>query len=132
LIKGDGSELNNNSLVLLLTYQEVKVLFTGDLEDAAVLDLLSRYPELKADLLQIPHHGGYLPSMDRLLETVQPDLAIIQVGINSFGHPHPQMLEALEKAGVLIYRTDLQGAIVYKTDGQEFEITVTGSPAVAR
>ena len=132
LVRGDGSELNNNSLVLLLHYKEVKVLFTGDIEDAAVIDLLSRYPDLKADFLQVPHHGGKLPSIGKLLEIVQPDLAVIQVGVNSFGHPNPQMLEALQEAGVLIYRTDLHGAVVCRTDGWEFEVSATGSPALAR
>ena len=125
LIRGGGSELNNNSLVLLLHYKDVKVLFTGDIEDAAVLDLLSRYPELKADLLQIPHHGGYLPSIDKLLETVQPDLAVIQVGINSFGHPHPFVTGALEERGITTYRSDHDGAVFFRTNGLEFEVNTT-------
>jgi competence protein ComEC len=132
LIRGDGSELNNNSLVLLLQYKEVEVLLTGDIENTAVLDLLNRYPDLNVDLLQIPHHGGYLPSIAKLLETAQPDLAVIQVGVNSFGHPHPHLLEALEEAGVPFYRTDFHGAIICRTNGRELEVTVTGSPAVVR
>lgn len=122
----NGSDLNNNSLVLLLSYGEIKVIFTGDIEDSAVLDLLSRHPNLDANLLQVPHHGGFLPSVAQLLETVQPDLAVIQVGANSFGHPHPKMLDVLEQAGVIIYRTDLHGAVICRTDGREFDIAVTG------
>jgi len=123
-----GSDLNNNSLVLLLSYGDIKVIFTGDIEDSAVLDLLSRHPNLDANLLQVPHHGGFLPSAAQLLETVQPDLAVIQVGANSFGHPHPQMLDVLEQAGVIIYRTDLHGAVICRTDGREFDIAVTRLP----
>ncbi len=132
LIRGDGSELNNNSLVVLLQYKEVRVLFTGDIENAAVLDLLSRYPDLSATLLQVPHHGGLLPTATALLEAVQPDLAVIQVGVNSFGHPHPQLLDALEQSEILIYRTDLHGAVVCRTDGREFDVAVIGLPAPAR
>jgi competence protein ComEC len=123
-----GSDLNNNSLVLLLSYGEIKVIFTGDIEDSAVLDLLSRHPNLNANLLQVPHHGGFLPSAAQLLEAVQPDLAVIQVGANSFGHPNPQMLEVLEQAEVIFYRTDLHGAVVCRTDGREFDVAVTGLP----
>jgi competence protein ComEC len=128
LIRSSGSDLNNNSLVLLLSYGEIKVMFTGDIEDSAVIELLSRNSNLEANLLQVPHHGGFLPSAVKLLEAVQPDLAVIQVGTNSFGHPHPQILDALEQAGTMIYRTDLHGAVVCRTDGREFDIAVTGLP----
>jgi competence protein ComEC len=53
---------------------------------------------------------------------------VIQVGANSFGHPHPQMLDVLEQAGVIIYRTDLHGAVICRTDGREFDIAVTRLP----
>ena len=132
LIRGSGSDLNNNSLVLLLSYGEFRVIFTGDIEDSAVLDLLKRNNDLRANLLHIPHHGGFLPSASKLLESVNPDLAVIQVGANSFGHPHPQMIDQLEAAGVLIYRTDLHGAVICKTDGREFDVTVTGLPAAVK
>jgi competence protein ComEC len=128
LIRSSGSDLNNNSLVLLLSYEEIKVMFTGDIEESAVVNLLSLKSNLEANLLQVPHHGGFLPSAVELLEAVQPDGVVIQVGTNSFGHPHPQILDALEQAGTLIYRTDLHGAVVYRTDGRESNVTVTGLP----
>ncbi len=122
LTAGDGCDLNNNSLVLLMQYKEAKVLFTGDIEDAAVLDLLNRYPELKVDLLQVPHHGGYLLSISNLLDHVQPNLAVIQVGENSFGHPHRHVTDALTDRGIITYRSDHDGAVVVRTNGPEIEV----------
>ena len=128
LFSGSGSDLNNNSLVILLQFEAIEVLLTGDIEDQAVIDLLSRYPDLQADLLQIPHHGGNQPSLHHMLAVTSPQYAVIQVGTNSFGHPHPSVIETLEAAGVQIYRNDWHGAITFQTYGEEFEIFPTITP----
>ena len=117
LFRGTSSDLNNNSIVLLLTYKNVKMLFTGDIEDPAFNELLRTDYDLSANLLLVPHHGGYLEAMPELLDCVRPDLAVIQVGPNSFGHPHPFILQALDKRGIAVYRNDLHGAVTVETDG---------------
>ncbi len=122
LFRGTGSDLNNNSLVFRLCFGEISLLFTGDIEDPAVEKLLSQEVDLKADLLVVPHHGGYLENMPRLLERVQPQAAVIQVGANQFGHPHPFILDSITGAGVELFRTDLQGAVIIETDGLEMRI----------
>lgn len=59
----------------------------------------------------IPPQGG--------LERVRPELAVISAGKgNSYGHPAPETLERLDGVGALIYRTDLQGTVVVRADGQ--------------
>ena len=130
LFKGTKSDLNNNSIVFMLHYREVRFLFTGDIEDPAVEKLLRQQADLKANLLLIPHHGGYLAAMPVFLEAVQPSLAVIQVGRNSFGHPHVSVISSLEQAGVEIYRTDHHGAVIVETDGVEFEVATTGQPVL--
>ncbi len=125
LYRGTSSDLNNNSVVFILRYGEVKMLFTGDIEDTAVKDMLKNNSNLRSDLLLIPHHGGYLETMPALLEAVKPDAAVIQVGNNSFGHPHPYTLAALEKFGTAVYRNDRHGAIIVETDGKVFNIYLT-------
>lgn len=117
LIRGSGSELNDNSIVIMLQYGTVRMLFTGDIEDAAVSDLFKRRVNLKADLLQVPHHGGYLEAMPQFLDAVRPAVAVIQVGANPFGHPHPSVVEAIEQAGIAMYRNDDHGAVIVETDG---------------
>lgn len=125
LFSGTNSDLNNNSIVFMLHFDQVRLLFTGDIEDAAVNDLLRQDLDLGADLLLVPHHGGYLAAMPAFLDSVGPSLAVIQVGNNSFGHPHPFVVDAIEIAGVELYRNDEHGAIIFKTDGREISITTT-------
>ncbi len=122
LLRGAGSTLNNNSLVIRLTYGSVRFLFTGDIEQEAVRDLLRRNEDLQAEILQIPHHGGYLANLPDFLIAIKHQVAVIPVGINPFGHPHPFILTSLEEAGVTVYRTDLHGAVIVQTNGTEFKI----------
>lgn len=130
LYRGTSSDLNNNSIVLMLHHRDYKMLFTGDIEDAAVNGLLQSDRALKADLLQVPHHGGYIESMPRFLEAVKPELAIIQVGYNSFGHPHPDIIESLNRAGVQLFRNDRNGAITIKVKGDRVTVDCMDNPPV--
>ncbi len=117
LFSGTGSDINNNSLVKRLSFRESGVLFTGDIEEAAVASLLEKGLLGPVQVLKVPHHGGYLPNMAWMLEAVNPEAAVISVGNNSFGHPHPHTLETLAERGVRVYRTDLHGAVSMRTDG---------------
>ncbi len=131
LLRGTDSDLNNNSIVFKLTYSEIRILFTGDIEDAAVSDLFKREQDLRADVLQVPHHGGYMSQMPVFLDKVQPCVAVIQVGANPFGHPHPFIIESLEEAEVQIFRNDHHGAVKIKTDGIELDVYITEKPLPA-
>jgi len=125
LLRGTNSDINNNSVVFILYHGEIGILFAGDIEDAAVDELLRHGVDLKADLLLVPHHGGYMKAMPVFLEAVQPSVAVIQVGRNSFGHPHPFVISSLEEAGVKIYRNDQHGAVIVETEGSNLIVTVT-------
>lgn len=129
LIKGSRSELNDNSIVIMLTYNQFRVLFTGDIEEAAARSLIAGGADLKADLLLVPHHGGYMASMPEFLASVCPAAAVIQVGTNPFGHPHPYIVAALNDAGVHLFRNDYHGAVIVKSDGFHFDITTTENNA---
>jgi competence protein ComEC len=122
LFRGTNSDANNNSLVLLLRYKEVSILFTGDIEARAVDYLLKDEKKLVANVLKIPHHGGYLSNLPQFLDQVSPDAAVITVGSNSFGHPHPASLSVLQERNVEVYRTDFHGAVMMKTDGFTWEV----------
>lgn len=133
LFQGTGSDLNNNSLVFIVHYGDTKMLFTGDIEDAAAERLIRDQINLQADLLLIPHHGGFMAAMPAFIDKVQPSIAVIQVGPNSFGHPSPFVINTLEDAGINIFRNDLHGAIIIETDGTEMWITtMIKQPAAAR
>lgn len=130
LLTGTGSDLNNNSLVFKMHYKAVSMLFTGDIEEEGVNLLFRNNQCLEADFLLIPHHGGYMESMPLFLEAVDPLAAVIQVGVNSFGHPHPYVIRALEDRGIPVYRNDQHGAVIVETDGTELIITTMEQPLI--
>ncbi|MDW7728404.1 MAG: DNA internalization-related competence protein ComEC/Rec2 [Bacillota bacterium] len=125
LIRGTGSDLNNNSLVIMLIYKDIRMLFTGDIQDAAVRHLIGSKVNIKANLLLVPHHGGYFESAPEFIEEVKPEFAVIQVGLNLFGHPHLYVLDALDKSDVTVLRNDHHGAVVVETDGSRLEVLIT-------
>jgi competence protein ComEC len=122
LFNGTNSDSNNNSLVLHLRYKEISFLFTGDIETRAVDNLLKGEKILPVQILKVPHHGGYLSNLPQFLDSTAPRVAVITVGANSFGHPHPATLSALEDGGVEIYRTDFHGAVILKSNGYSWKI----------
>jgi competence protein ComEC len=74
--------------------------------------------------LKIGHHGSKNSTMPDFLAAVQPRIGIISSGEgNPYGHPSPELLERLEKAGVRIYRTDSDGAVHVLTDGTGLKIS---------
>jgi len=79
--------------------------------------------ELDSTVLKIGHHGSNSSSTLEFLTLVDPEIAIIQVGEgNRYGHPHKEVLERLRERDIEIYRTDIHGDIVVKTDGTEYKV----------
>ena len=114
---------NNDSLVLRITYRQRSFLLAGDMERPMELRALAGGQPLRADVLKVGHHGSNTSSMEPFLDAVAPVFAVISDGFeNSFHHPHPQVLERLaaHRAGIL--RTDLQGLITIRTDGQRISV----------
>ncbi len=116
---------NNNSLVLMLDYLGEKFLFTGDLEDDAERVLVKNY-DLEADVLKVGHHGSSSSTSTRFLEAVDPTYAVIEAGEdNRYGHPHYEVLSALENDDVRIYRTDEDGDITFTVTAGGIESITT-------
>lgn len=110
--------LNNGSLVLMVRYQQINLLFTGDIEKERQQLLAVGDEELQAEILKVPHHGSGNMAVE-FYQNINPRVAVISVGEkNKFGHPAPALLQLLEECQTKIYRTDLHGAIVVKSDGQ--------------
>lgn len=119
----DWDDLNNWSGVFCLTFGEIGFLFTGDAEIEALDDLRedgSTYGwDLKTAVLKCGHHGSSNASPAKWLKAVSPGFAVISCAAdNSYGHPHRETLERLNKLGAEIYRTDEQGTIRARTDGE--------------
>lgn len=107
--EADGSEVNNDSVVLRAATSAGSVLLTGDVELEAQAELLDSGANLRADVLKVPHHGSRYSSEEFLL-AVRPRLALVSVGAdNTYGHPSPQVLGSLRSAGARVLRTDVGG-----------------------
>jgi competence protein ComEC len=112
----EQENINNQSLVLRLTYQDVAVLLPGDIEADVERVLLRSDAYLASTVLKLPHHGSKTSSSRAFLDAVNPQLSVISVGAeNDFGHPSGEVLERLE--GMLVYRTDRHGRVEITSDG---------------
>ena len=68
---------------------------------------------LQADVLQIPHHGSRYSTGRELLAAADPGVAVVSVGKNSYGHPHPETLSRINDYGAELLRTDEDGTIEF-------------------
>ncbi|WP_433210244.1 ComEC/Rec2 family competence protein [Dactylosporangium sp. CS-047395] len=117
-VTGTRSDPNNNSLVLAVTVDGIRVLLTGDAETEEQLSLLPL--ALRADVLKVAHHGSAYQS-EEFLAAVSPRVALVSVGVgNDYGHPSSVLLARLERGGARVMRTDQLGdvAVVRDADGR--------------
>ena len=122
----DFNDPNEMSVVLKCEYGETAFMMTGDAEKESEEAILKawRSADLKCDVLKVGHHGSNTSTTKEFLEAVSPSIAVISCGEdNKYGHPHKTTLDKLEDAGVTVYRTDLLGTIVIKSDGKTVEIS---------
>ena len=120
----DDYDTNNSSIVLRVEYGQTSFLFTGDAETQAENDILDAGYDVSATVLKVGHHGSETSTGYRWLRTVDPAYAVIQVGTgNSYGHPHEAAMSRLRDAQVPVYRTDMQGHTVCRSDGQSVSFT---------
>lgn len=111
-----GTEENEESLVLSLHFMDTDFLFTGDAPETIEKKIVAAYPSLRADVLKVGHHGSASSSCAEFLALLRPQVGIISVGAhNKYGHPAPETLRRLQKAGIPLRRTDLEGTICYKS-----------------
>ena len=122
--KARPSQLNDFSLIMRLTYGEIDFLLTGDAEESSERAVLKAKLELKSEFLKVGHHGSYSSTSTKFLEAVDPVYAVISCGReNAFGHPHLPTINKLTKEhNVKVYRTDQDGTILVRTDGQNIDI----------
>jgi len=110
-ILDNGMDENRTSLIVRFETEGVSVLMTGDVSQDGEMAALS-ISDLDCDILKIGHHGSKTSTSEALLEGTNPEMAVIQVGKNSFGHPTSEVLEKLEFSGIPVYRNDESGAVL--------------------
>ena len=108
---------NDTSIVAELVFNNVSFLFTGDISKK-----IEKQLSTDSDVLKIAHHGSKTSTSLEFLEIVSPELAVISVGENSWGHPNPEVLSNLEEFGIDILITKELGDIKIVSDGNNFSI----------
>ena len=112
-----GSDTNNSSIVVMLEYGSFRFLFMGDAGTEVENQLVSSGADLECDVLKVGHHGSNGSSSASFLSAASAEYGVICVGSNSYGHPTSEALSRLSSAGVSVYRTDLNGNVVFSTNG---------------
>ena len=114
-------DANAASVVVMAEYRGVRVLLTGDAEREVEARLVGRLGrDLRADILKVGHHGSATSTTGGLLGAAGPRIALVSVGAgNRYGHPSPDVLEALSAHGAHVLRTDDGGTIVVAADGSD-------------
>jgi beta-lactamase superfamily II metal-dependent hydrolase len=126
------SDLNSNSVVMLLTHGDVDFLFTGDSEEPTE-HIIARRDLPSIEVLKVAHHGSAHSSTSGFLGRVRPTYAVISCGVgNRYGHPDPEALDRLRAVGAQIYRTDESGHLRAVSNGRVVEILEGAVPEVAR
>lgn len=119
------SDENDYSIALRLVCGSTSFLLAGDAGTDSEEEMLSSGLTLKSDVYLASHHGSRTASSAAFLDAVAPSYAVISVGRdNSYGHPHEEVLERLSARNAALFRTDTQGTILAKSDGENLTFNV--------
>jgi len=111
--------INNDSLAFRIVYGARSFLLTGDMEKPMETRILQESSNFHSDVLKVGHHGSKTSTTQPFVDAVSPSIALISDGFeNSFGHPHKDVLARLQDRHAAVLRTDLDGLITVRTDGQ--------------
>lgn len=120
-------ESNDDSIVMILHDRNIRIMLTGDASTAEEEDILAAYPPeyVQVDILKVGHHGSRFSTSNFWLNALQPRIALISADVqNRYHHPHPSITNRLRRHGIETFRTDTQGRITCRSDGE----TITCAP----
>jgi len=118
--KDYGNE-NDNSSVIYTELNNHKFLFTGDTGVKVEEDIIEKYNLQDIDVLKIGHHGSKTSSSKKFIDEITPKYSVISVGKNNrYGHPNKEVLDNLKDSK--IYRTDIDGSIMFKIKNNKLKI----------
>ena len=112
---------NDNSNVIYFKYNNYQFLFMGDAGITREKDLLEQYNLTNINVLKVGHHGSSTSSSEDFLKKINPQYSIISVGKNNrYGHPNKEVIKKLDNSK--IYRTDIDGSIMFKINNNKLKI----------
>lgn len=117
-----GKDPNDNVLVLALKSAGSETLFTGDLGREAEKNFLKVFHDA-VDLLKVGHHGSKFATSKEFLNVLEPKVAVIEVGKNSYGHPTQETLTRLKNIGARIFRTDQDGTVTVEVGDRKLKLS---------
>jgi len=123
-------DANETSVVLRVQYGSRAMLLMGDAEKEEEEWLLEHIApdRLRADVLKLGHHGSRTSSTSPLVEAVRPRLGLVSSGAgNRYGHPSPEILDRFAQQQIPLLRTDHDGNIEVRTDGERLEVRAGGA-----
>ncbi|WP_170006600.1 ComEC/Rec2 family competence protein [Bacillus fonticola] len=117
-------DMNNSSTVMKVLYGRQSVLLTGDLYRDGEADLLVRHPEdLRATVMEAPHHGAFTSSSKQFIEAVSPKLVFMNANI----FQSKSVYNRYVTSGAKVFVNAFDGTVVMKTDGDEWEVSTERS-----
>lgn len=111
------SKINNLSLVILIKFNNKRILITGDIEEEVERILLSNIE--KTDIVIVPHHGSKTSSSREFVEILNPKIAVISYGKNNYGMPSLEVLARYIKENSTILTTFSEGEINFILNGDK-------------
>lgn len=117
-----GQDTNNNSLVLKVTLDKTSFLLMGDAGEEEETSILAKGADLKADCIKVGHHGSSTSTTAALLSAVKPRYAVISVGNDANALPRLDVSRRLADAGATVFRTDINGTVVFLSDGKSIRV----------
>lgn len=122
----DYDDLNDYSVVLKFTYKDISIFTGGDANKKVEKELLQTAYDMSADIYKVSHHGGKESSCDEFVKAVNAKYSAISAGKdNKYGHPKQETLDRLNEINSQIKRTDIDGSIIYETDGMNIAVTTS-------
>ncbi len=117
-------QANENSITIKLVYGQTSFLFTGDIEKSAISYLINEYgPRIKADVVQVPHHGSNTSNDWGFIRLVGASHAVTSgTGGEPFGHPTPKTVKRWEEIGAQVHHTHESGNITIISDGKNIRV----------
>jgi competence protein ComEC len=122
----------HDNIAVRITFGDFAAVYTGDAEAPHESEMISRGHELSAQVLQLGHHGSSTSTTSEFLNAVSPEVAIYSAGVgNTYGHPHGEVVERVQTAGIHLYGTGVHGTIVVTTDGETYNLDIEHEGSIA-
>jgi competence protein ComEC len=117
-------DINNNSLVVHISFGNVSMLFSGDIKFGAEKEMVALYGDrLQSRVLVAPHHGSKSSNSAAFVEAIKPHIVIFTTGLNNrFNFPHPSVIKRYQDVGATLLNTATHGAVRICTDGNVLSI----------